>query len=361
MTPQDAPASQSPVAGVGRSHPASLAGRPAGVAKNRRLGLLFTVARLGIGVALLVYLGRSGLLDWAALRGFLVAWPITVLAVTLLLLAVVVMAARVCVLMAPSGLHLSLGASVRLTFIGMFFNACLPGSTGGDALRIYYASRGNTGRRTEVATIFVLDRVVGLFALLLWPLLAAPFFPGLVAANTVLRGLLGAAAVAAAIIAALFFVAGSPRALGSSAVGAVLARIPGSRYIRTVLDTLAVLRGMPGTLASAVGISLIVHTIGAGVVLLVAQAINPAGAAWEMSLLIPLGSLANTVPLTPGGLGVGEAVLDRLFTLAGLSGGAETMLGWRVLLVGVSLLGLVFYLQGGRRFVYHARVGTGPS
>ena len=111
--------------------------------------------------------------------------------------------------------------------------------------------------------------------------------------------------MAAAVIAALFFVAGSPRALGSSVVGAVLARIPGSRYIRTVLDTLAVLRGMPGTLAAAVGISLIVHTIGAGVVLLVAQAINPTGAAWEMSLLIPLGSLANTVPLTPGGLGVG--------------------------------------------------------
>jgi glycosyltransferase 2 family protein len=346
---------------VGRSHPASLAGpRPADMAKNRRLGLLFTVARLGIGVALLVYLGRSGLLDWAALRGFLVAWPITVLAVTLLLLVVVMMAARVCVLMAPSGLQLSLGASVRLTLIGMFFNACLPGSTGGDALRIYYASRGNTGRRTEVATIFVLDRVVGLFALLLWPLLAAPFFPGLVA-NAVLRGLLGAAAVAAAVIAALFFVAGSPRALGSSAVGAVLARIPGSRYVRTVLDTLAVLRRMPGTLAAAVGISLIVHTIGAGVVLLVAQAINPTGAAWEMSLLIPLGSLANTVPLTPGGLGVGEAVLDRLFALAGLSGGAETMLGWRVLLVAVSMLGLVFYLQGGRRFVYHTRVGRGPS
>src|SRR5262249_34991180 len=136
--------------------------RTAGMVKNRRLGRLFTVARLGIGVALLVYLGRSGLLDWTALRGFLVAWPITVLAVTLFLLAIVLMAARVCVLMAPSGLQLSLGASVRLTFIGMFFNACLPGSTGGDALRIYYASRGNTGRRTEVATIFVLDRVVGL-------------------------------------------------------------------------------------------------------------------------------------------------------------------------------------------------------
>jgi glycosyltransferase 2 family protein len=321
---------------------------------NRTFRTLFTITRLGIAAALLVYLGRSGLLDWAALRGLLVAWPITALAVTLLLLDVVVTAARVCVLMAPSGLYLTLGASVRLTFIGLFFNTCLPGSTGGDALRIYYASRGNEGRRTEVATIFVFDRVIGLFALLLWPLLAAPFFPGLVAGNAVLRGLLGAAAVAAAVVAGLFFVAGSPRVLSSTAAAWVLTRLPGSRYLRTVLDTLASFRGTPGTLAAGLGISVLAHTIAIGVTLLVAQATNPAGAAWEMSLLVPLGSIANAVPLTPGGLGVGEAVFDHLFALAGLGGGAETMLGCRVLMVGVSLLGLVFYLQGGRRFVHHA-------
>jgi glycosyltransferase 2 family protein len=324
------------------------------MAMNRLVRTLFTIMRLGIAAALLIYLGRSGLLDWAALRGLLVAWPITALAVTLLLLAVVVTAARVCVLMPPSGLYLGLGASVRLAFIGSFFNACLPGSTGGDALRIYYGSRGNEGRRTEVATIFVFDRVIGLFAMLLWPLLAAPFFPGLVAGNAVLRGLLGAAAVAAAAVAVLFFVGGSPRVLGSTAAAWMLTRLPGARYLRTVLGTLAAFRGTPGTLAAALGISVLAHTIGVGATLLVAHATDPAGAAWEMSLLIPLGSIANLVPLTPGGLGVGEAAFDHLFALAGFSGGAEAMLGIRVLMAVVSLPGLVFYLQGGRRLVHHA-------
>src|SRR5262245_46233471 len=102
------------------------------------------------------------------------------------------------------------------------------------------------------------------------------------------------------------------------------------------------------------GISLLAHTIAIGVALLVAQVTDPAGAAWEMSLLIPLASIANLVPLTPGGLGVGEAVFDHLFALAGFAGGAEAMLGIRVLMAVVSLPGLVFYLQGGRRFVHHA-------
>jgi hypothetical protein len=34
------------------------------------------------------------------------------------------------------------------------------------------------------------------------------------------------------------------------------------------------------------------------------------------------------------------------------------MLGWRLLTVVVSLLGLVFFLQGGRRFVQHASAAT---
>ena len=208
---------------------------------NRRLTTLFTIARLGIAVALLVYLGRSGLLDWAALRGLLVAWPITALAVTLLLLDTVLTASRVCVLMVPLGLSLRLAASTRLTFIGLFFNACLPGSAGGDALRICYASRGNEGRRTEVATVFVFDRVVGLFALLLWPLLAAPFFPRLTAGNAALRGLLGAAAMAAAVVGVLLVVAGSRRVLGSATVASALTRLPGGRYLRTVLHTLSTL------------------------------------------------------------------------------------------------------------------------
>jgi uncharacterized membrane protein YbhN (UPF0104 family) len=160
--------------------------------------------------------------------------------------------------------------------------------------------------------------------------------------------------VAAAVIGLLFFIAGSPGVLSSTAAARVLTRLPGSGYIRTVLETLAAFRGRPGTVVAGLGISVLAHTIAVGVALLVAHATDPAGAAWEMSLLIPLGSIANTVPLTPGGLGVGEAAFDHLFALAGFSGGAETMLGCRVLMAVVSLPGLVFYLQGGRRFVHHA-------
>ncbi len=76
----------------------------------------------------------------------------TLAALILLLAAIIVSAWRLCMLMKPRGLHLSLASSVRLTLMGIFFNACLPGSTSGDVVKIYYASEGNRGRRTELTT-----------------------------------------------------------------------------------------------------------------------------------------------------------------------------------------------------------------
>jgi uncharacterized membrane protein YbhN (UPF0104 family) len=84
----------------------------------------------------------------------------------------------------------------------------------------------------------------------------------------------------------------------------------------------------------------------------ISEATNPQGADLKMLALIPMGYLANSLPVTPGGLGVGEAALESLFKLGGLEGGAEVILGWRLIMVIVGLLGLAFYLKGEKRFVF---------
>ncbi|MGH7818175.1 MAG: lysylphosphatidylglycerol synthase domain-containing protein, partial [Candidatus Binatia bacterium] len=134
--------------------------------------------RLAIGVSLIAYLALSGAIDWATLLGLARRWPITGAALLLLLLAAAAVSWRLCVLCRPPALRISLLASLRLTLIGLFFNAGFPGSAGGEVVRIYYAAKGNEGRRTEIVTVMLADRVIGLFALLVWPLLAAPLFPG---------------------------------------------------------------------------------------------------------------------------------------------------------------------------------------
>jgi uncharacterized membrane protein YbhN (UPF0104 family) len=55
----------------------------------------------------------------------------------------------------------------------------------------------------------------------------------------------------------------------------------------------------------------------------------------------PLIVLANCLPLTPGGMGIGEVASDQLFTMLGVSGGAEMMLLVRILSVVATLPALL--------------------
>jgi hypothetical protein len=62
--------------------------------------------------------------------------------------------------------------------------------------------------------------------------------------------------------------------------------------------------------------------------------------------------LVNSLPLTPGGIGVGETAFHALFKLTGVNGGAEALLCVRLWNISVGLLGLFVYLFGVRRIVY---------
>jgi uncharacterized membrane protein YbhN (UPF0104 family) len=321
---------------------------------------VLTGGRIALGVALLWYLGRSGAIEWPALLGLVRAWPITLLAFLLLFADVVVTASRLTVLMRARRIDLSIAGSTRLALIGNFFSSCLPGSAGGDVVRIYYATEGQRGRRTEVATIILLDRAVGLFALLVWPLLVVPFAPQLLAGVTAVGQLLTGAGVFAAVLLAGFIAACSSWLMGRL-FGPLLARLPFGNHAADVLQTIHEYRRHPKALLAALGISLLAHTMSVGVTLLCIAAAGQSGVTWSMAVLIPVGHLANTVPLTPGGLGIGEAAFDTLFSMAGLTGGAEGLLGWRLLTIVISLAGLVFYLQGRRKVLHPARADAGTS
>jgi hypothetical protein len=302
-------------------------------------------------VGLLVYLGLSGAIKWSALWGLASAWKITLLALIILWVDMVITAWRLCVLIEPRGFHLSLESSVRLTFIGLFFNLFLPGSAGGDVMKIFYATHGNRGRRTEVATILLFDRAIGMFALLVWPLLFLPFFSGLMHSMPALNRLLLISALIAAGMLLGVCLCFSTRIKNSRLLSWIV-RKPFGPYLRQMFDTVHSYRENISTLWATVGISMIAHTLTVFVTLLGSWAILSGPISWKETILIPLGMLVNSLPLTPGGLGVGEAAFDVLFKGAGLTGGAETLLAWRLLTLLISLIGLAFYLQGRRQLVY---------
>jgi glycosyltransferase 2 family protein len=124
----------------------------------------------------------------------------------------------------------------------------------------------------------------------------------------------------------------------------------GSLAVRAV-DTIKIYRRSPGTLVAALGASMLANLTLIVVTALGMLVVNPSGLAMKMCLVVPIGFIANSLPLTPGGLGVGETAFNALFDITGLHDGADVLMCWRIWSAFVGLLGLIFYLRGLRRSV----------
>jgi uncharacterized membrane protein YbhN (UPF0104 family) len=78
----------------------------------------------------------------------------------------------------------------------------------------------------------------------------------------------------------------------------------------------------------------------------VASVVIPAAPWAQVAFLTMLGMVANAIPLTPGGIGVGEAAFEQLFRLMGYNGGAALLLLWRFGMLPLALLGAAIYITG---------------
>ncbi len=309
------------------------------------------LVRFAAGIGLIVYLVRSGAIELRLLSKLLSAWPLSLAGLALIFLDIALMARRLSLLLSPRGFNLSFANSLKLTLVSSFFATFLPGTTGGDIAKLFYATKENKGRRTEIITVVLFDRIFGLFSVLLLPLLFAPFFSQLIRAVAVLRYLLVASSVLGLCLLGGLLICLS----ASAAVNRVLAWgfrfLPAEKLVERVVKTIGEYRYNPGALAAAFGLSIAANLSLIAVTALAIFLLHPASMTMKLCIIVPLGDVANSLPLTPGGLGVGEAAYNALFRVAGLEGGADALLCWRIWRALVGLIGLAFYLRGLGRTV----------
>jgi len=316
--------------------------------------------RFAIGFGLLAYLTKSGIIDLETLKRLSSSWPISLLAVALMVVDVVMISLRLSWLLQPHGLHLPLGKSVQLTFLSFFFTTFLPGSAGGVLAKLFYAAKENEGRRTEIAAVVIFDRAVGLFSFLLLSLIFVPVFPHLVWSVVELRLLvLTVAVLAIGMLAALGLIlldrSGAHRLLRKA-----LGWLPWKDLANRAIDAIAVYRGNSSALLAALGASLLANFCVVCVAALALFVLAPSSFSFRALLVAPMGYIANSLPLTPGGLGVGEGAFNSLFKLTGLGDGADVLLCWRIWSIPISMVGLAYYLRGFGRSV-HGRPGMGVT
>ncbi len=75
-------------------------------------------------------------------------------------------AVRWWLLMRGRGLEVTVRKAFKLSMVGCFFNYCMPGTTGGDVVKAYYAAARSERRADSIMSVLI-DRVVGLLGLVL--------------------------------------------------------------------------------------------------------------------------------------------------------------------------------------------------
>ncbi len=230
------------------------------------------------------------------------------------------------------GLNLPFPRALEITLIAHFFNSFLLGSTGGDLLKAYYAARETHHKKTEAVTTVFVDRLIGLFSMLLFAVaLAAPnaaLIRGHDLTGLVFLTVLGMFVACGILVYAAFWGRNSGE---DSLFGRWLKRLPRGEYLERSLISCRIYGNRRSFLLKSLALSTLLnlccalqfHTLAVGLEL---------GVSFTLLLfLAPAIICISALPITPSGLGVREHLFVGALTATAVGAPAKLALSLSLL------------------------------
>lgn len=265
---------------------------------------------------------------------------------------------RLWLLLRVQGLGFSLRKIAQLYMVGAFFNLFLLGSTGGDAVKLFYLLRGSDPkRRAGIIMSVVMDRVLGLLALMV---LAAVF---LSLRYHWLTRTTAVASVVNGFALILLLAVGGVVGVFATVQLRLVDRLPQSLPMRDKLVEVAgavavFTKAWPttllGMLLSFVGHSSFFFTYYFG-----GRAIKAGVALWDMTVILPIINTILALPISVSGVGVRESLFKTLLQdLCGV--GPEKSVP--ISIIGFLCTVVFYFLVGGLIYLsFRSVAGAAPA
>ncbi|HUU89695.1 MAG TPA: lysylphosphatidylglycerol synthase transmembrane domain-containing protein [Phycisphaerae bacterium] len=278
-------------------------------------------------------------------------WGWAAAALAVMMLQSPVGAVRWRLLLGVQGIHITFLESLRLTYIGWFFNNWLPGGAGGDFVKAYYLAR-QTHHKTEAVTVVFLDRLIGLVAVCVLGAAAVVYSLNdeRVRVAQIIIGVFLAGLVGGGVA---FF---SRRLRRLLRLDRLLARLPFAGIVARVDRAVLVYRHHKVKVALALVLSWSMQAVALCAMWWLATGLG-SRASWNHYVVnMPVVWIGWSMIPVPGGFGVAETLVQRLFTPSVLGGttplpAAEAatlalamILAYRLVQMLVTVPGGVFYL-----------------
>lgn len=222
-------------------------------------------------------------------------------------------------LLRTQGLIVTFWRATQLTFIGFFFNNVLPGLTGGDIVKAVMIAQDHPEERPAAVGTVIVDRVLGLLVLAVMSGIVLAFtFERYPQAAIAVFGFLGAAALGLV----LFF---SRRVRSFLRLDELMKKLPGAGILKKLDRAFFLYRSQKRTVLLAVLLSVISHCGNIGTIYCFGRGIGLDESAGLQGhplvaylATVPIVLIVSSIPLLPGGWGVGEAAFAYFFRTVGI-------------------------------------------
>ena len=216
-------------------------------------------------------------------------------------------------LLRAQGLLLKIIPLIEYFMIGLFFNNFMLGATGGDLVKAYYVAKETHHKKTEAMTTVFIDRIVGMFALICIALAALLFHlhdPKMRKVSTAIFSCFGIFAAFALLFLNKNLLKKIPF------VEALSQRLPFRQTMGRIYDAFYVYHGHKGAVLGAFAYSLFLQFVAILIVYGLGQALGIEGVGFvHYLLLVPVISTVSALPISFGGLGLGEGAYVYFFNL----------------------------------------------
>ncbi len=309
-------------------------------------------------INLLKYFFSAGLIAWMILTDRLnlasiqkvMTWDVLTIGFSLLFINLFICSERWLTLVRSQGMNSSRFQAFKLYLVGAFFNLVMPGGVGGDVIKGYYFVKQNPQARTTAMTTIFMDRLVGLYIMIFMAAGAMTLHLSEVFQVPQLKNLyyfiLFIFILSTIVGLTLLF---TPVFMRLSTLP-VFAKIP---LIEKMQKAFLIFQGYgktPGPIIYAGVLSIIAQIFS---ILFMAFIGHKSGIldlpVEAYFFLSPLGFIATAIPISPAGIGVGQAAFLFLFDTYSKTQtdlGALLITVFQAMNFTVGLIGAYFYMTG---------------
>jgi len=273
---------------------------------------IFAVFQTGITIGVLYWIFSKPELCWSNLKGELskinLAWLLFALIFAIGIFCVG--SVRWFLLLRVQSFKISLPRVAAITLMGQFFNLVLPGGTGGDVLRAWYLFKEEPDRKTIGFLTLVMDRLLGLFALII---------VSVVIIWTRYDWLTGSPVTERLLWTLMLLLGGASSLVGISFLITAFGwqhklphRLPGRERMVELASAYELYAKRPGAIGLALMISMVGHACNFTIFYLAACAFSAKVSFWDMFSVMPIISVITSLPISLSGVGVREGLFQKL-------------------------------------------------